>query len=70
LIVLDENILDGQRVRLEAWRLAVKQIGFDFGRKGLKDDELWFYCASTATRHSSREMRASMRRVCGTPVTA
>ena len=40
MIVLDENILDGQRLLLQAWRLAAKQIGLDFGRKGLKDQEI------------------------------
>jgi len=40
LIVLDENILDGQRLVLQAWRLAAKQIGLDLGRKGLKDEEI------------------------------
>jgi hypothetical protein len=40
LIVLDENILDGQRVLLEAWRLAPRQIGVDLGRKGLKDEQI------------------------------
>jgi hypothetical protein len=40
LIILDENILDGQRLLLQAWCLKAKQIGFDFGRKGLKDEEI------------------------------
>ena len=40
MIILDENILDGQRLLLRAWRLAAKQIGLDFGQKGLKDEEI------------------------------
>jgi len=40
LIILDENILDGQRQLLQACRLAARQIGVDFGRKGLKDEEV------------------------------
>jgi len=40
LIILDENILDGQRLLLESQRLAAKQIGLDFGPKGLKDEEI------------------------------
>jgi len=40
LIVLEENILDGQRLLLEAWRIAVRQIGMDIGHKGLKDEEI------------------------------
>jgi hypothetical protein len=40
LIILDENILDGQRLLLQAWRLAARQIGLGMGRKGLKDEEI------------------------------
>jgi hypothetical protein len=40
LIVLDENILEGQRLLLEASRLAPRKIGVDVGRKGMKDDEI------------------------------
>lgn len=40
MIILDENIPDGQRLQLQAWRLAARQIGFDLGRKGLKDEEI------------------------------
>jgi hypothetical protein len=40
LIILDENILDCQRLLLGAWRLPVRQIGVDLGRKGMKDDEI------------------------------
>ena len=40
MIILDENILDGQRLLLQAWRVAARQIGFDLGRKGLQDEEI------------------------------
>jgi hypothetical protein len=40
LIILDENILDGQRLLLEASRMALRQIGVDIGHKGLKDEEI------------------------------
>ena len=40
MIILDENILDGQRLLLDAWRLAARQIGVNLGRKGLKDEEI------------------------------
>jgi predicted nuclease of predicted toxin-antitoxin system len=40
LIVLDENILDGQRLLLEASRMATRQIGVNLGRKGMKDEEI------------------------------
>ena len=40
MIVLDENLLDGQRLLLQAWRLPSRQIGQDFSRKGMKDEEI------------------------------
>jgi len=40
LILLDENILDGQRLLLEASGVAARQVGVDVGRKGMKDDEV------------------------------
>jgi hypothetical protein len=40
LIVLDENILEAQRLLLEASRIATRQIGVDLGRKGMKDDAI------------------------------
>ena len=41
MIILDENILEGQRLLLQAWRLPARQIGLDIGRKGLKDEEIF-----------------------------
>lgn len=38
--VLDENILKGQRQRIQSWRIPVRQIGYDIGRGGMKDDEI------------------------------
>ncbi len=38
--VLDEQILENQRQLLRSWRIPVRQIGFDIGRKGLKDNEI------------------------------
>ena len=40
MIILDENILEAQRLLLEAWNIPVRQIGLDVGRKGLKDDQI------------------------------
>jgi hypothetical protein len=42
LIILDENVIEGQRLLLQAWRLPARQIGLDIGRKGLKDEEISF----------------------------
>src|SRR5260370_35893802 len=40
LTMLEENVVEGQRLLLERWRLAQRQIGVHFGRKGLKDEEI------------------------------
>jgi hypothetical protein len=40
VIILDENILDGQCLLLEGWKIVARQIGLDVGRKGLKEDEI------------------------------
>ncbi|NHZ71724.1 MAG: hypothetical protein GWP17_01400 [Aquificales bacterium] len=38
--VLDENIIDNQRRQLGSWRIRIHQIGFEVGRKGMKDREI------------------------------
>ena len=38
--VLDENIPRNQRQLLRGWRIPIRQIGYDIGRKGIKDDEI------------------------------
>ena len=38
--ILDENILKGQRQLLQSWRIPVRQVGYDTGRKGMKDGEI------------------------------
>lgn len=38
--VLDENIIDNQRRQLMSWRMRIHQIGFEVGRKGMKDREV------------------------------
>ena len=38
--ILDEQILENQRQLLRSWRIPVRQIGYDTGRKGLKDEEI------------------------------
>jgi len=40
VIVLDENIVNGQRLLLESWNIAARQVGLDVGRKGVKDEEI------------------------------
>jgi hypothetical protein len=39
MIVLDENIPEGQSQLLRKWRFRVRQIGQDVGRQGMKDQE-------------------------------
>ena len=38
--ILDENILDSQRLLLRSWRVPVRQIGYELGRKGLADENI------------------------------
>ena len=38
--ILDENIPESQHALLRTWRIAVRQIGQEVGRTGIKDDEI------------------------------
>jgi hypothetical protein len=38
--VLDENILESQRQLLRSWRIPVRQIGVDIGKKGMSDEQI------------------------------
>lgn len=38
--ILDENIPKPQRELLEGWRITVRQIGVNIGRKGTLDEEM------------------------------
>jgi hypothetical protein len=38
--VLDENILESQRQLLRSWKISVRQIGVELGRKGMADEEI------------------------------
>jgi hypothetical protein len=38
--ILDENIIDRQRQRLRHWRIAMRHMGYDVGRQGMKDQEI------------------------------
>lgn len=40
MIVLDENIPNNQRQLLRGWRIHVRQIGYEVGRKGTKDERI------------------------------
>ena len=40
MIILDENFPDSQRHLLKGWRIAFRQIAFEIGREGMKDDEI------------------------------
>jgi len=37
LIALDENLPDNQRQLLRSWRIPVRQVGLDIGKKGMED---------------------------------
>ena len=49
MIVLDENILEGQRLLLEASRVAVRQIGVDIGIRGSRTTRSSFSCVGSVT---------------------
>ena len=36
MIILNENIIDSQRILLQSWGMHVRQIGYEIGRKGMK----------------------------------
>ena len=38
--ILDENVIDSQRNQLRSWHIAVRQIGYEIGWKGMKDREI------------------------------
>ena len=38
--ILDENIPESQRQLLRSWRIRVRQIGYEVGRGGMKDDRI------------------------------
>lgn len=40
MIILDENFPESQRLLLKGWRIRIRQIGYEVGRKGLKDPEI------------------------------
>ena len=40
MIILDENFPDSQRQLVQGWRISFKQVAFEIGREGLKDDEI------------------------------
>jgi hypothetical protein len=40
MIVLDENFPDSQRQLLQGWRISFRQVAFEIGREGLRDDEI------------------------------
>jgi hypothetical protein len=40
MIVLDENVLDSQRLLLRGWHIRARQIGHETGRKGMQDEEI------------------------------
>ena len=40
MIVLDENFPESQRQLLRGWRISLRQIGYEVGRKGMQDDEI------------------------------
>ncbi len=40
MIILDEHFPESQRQLLRGWRVLLRQIGYEVGRKGMQDDEI------------------------------
>lgn len=40
MIFLDENIIESQRLLLRSWKMNIRQIGYEIGKKGMKDPEI------------------------------
>lgn len=40
MIILDENVIENQCRLLRSWRIRFRQIGFEAGRSGIKDNEI------------------------------
>ncbi|MGR3319377.1 MAG: hypothetical protein ACUZ8O_12985 [Candidatus Anammoxibacter sp.] len=40
MIIIDENFPESQRRLLLSWRINIRQVGIEVGRKGLKDNEI------------------------------
>ncbi len=40
MILLDENIIDSQRLLLQSWKIHIRQIGYEIEKKGMKDPEI------------------------------
>ena len=38
--ILDENVLESQRELLLRWHLPFRQVGYEIGRKGAKDEQI------------------------------
>ena len=38
--ILDENVPESQHALLRSWRVALRQIGRNVGRMGMKDEEI------------------------------
>src|SRR5438874_13069226 len=40
MIILDENFPESQRQLLKGWRIPIRQIGYEVGRRGMQDEEI------------------------------
>jgi hypothetical protein len=63
--ILDENIPRPQRELLESWRIRVKQIGVNVGRRGMQDEEIIrFLKERRRSTFFSRDSDFHSRRLC------
>ena len=65
MIMLDENFPESQRQLLRGWRISLRQIGYEVGRKGMQDDEIIpFLLQRRRTTFFTLDMDFYQRRLC------
>jgi len=63
--VLDENIITDQRLSLRIWRIPLRHIGYDIGRRGIQDEEIIpFLLGLPRPTFFTRDMDFYNRRLC------
>lgn len=63
--ILDENIIVEERLVLRSWRVPVRHIGYDIGRRGIQDEEIIpFLLQLSRPTFFTRDMDFYDRRLC------
>lgn len=65
MTILDENIIESQRLLLQNWKIRTRQIGVDISRKGIQDDEIIpFLLACSHPTFVTRDLGFFTRKLC------